>query len=604
MKDKPIKILGLSFYYHDSAAALVVDGVPLAMSEEERFSRRKHDSGYPHGAVKFVLESTGTKIEELDYVVFYEKPFKKFERLLKTLLATWPEAPLVFTEVIKSWFIDKFWIRNLISENLKVPAHEILFSEHHLSHLASAFLCSPYEKAAVLSIDGIGEWATVALGVGEGRQIKIIKEINFPHSLGLLYSTFTAFLGFEVNDGEYKVMGMAPYGEPRYKDKIRRLINSFPDGSFELKLEYFDFYRSSHRSYSDKFISLFGHPRDPQSKFFTRNSGWPSYFGDRPDNWEELAKEQEYYADVAASLQEVTEEIITGLASALRKETGLDRLCYAGGVALNSVANRKLVQNAGFKEVFIQPAAGDAGGALGAALYVYHAVLDRPRNYVMKQAAYGAGFSNGEIKKFLEGNKISYEFLVDEEELLNRSARWLSEGKVLGWFSGRVEWGPRALGSRSILADPRKAEMKNIVNVKIKFREPYRPFAPSVLSERAEEYFEIGNVTASYPARFMLYVVPVRKDKQKEVPAITHVDGTARPQLVFPDTNSRYWKLIKGFEKITGVPMLLNTSFNLKGEPIVNSPADAYKTFMASGLDILVLENFVVRKKSATDGQD
>jgi len=591
-----MKILGLSFFYHDAAAALLIDGKPIALAEEERFTRKKHDYSYPKNAIRFVLNYAGITPQELDYVVFYEKPFVKLERILKTLIATSPTAPKVFLDALKNWMIDKFWIRNIIVNDLKINPEKVLFSEHHLSHAASAFLCSPYEKAAILTIDGVGEWATTTIGIGEGNRIKILKEIHFPHSLGLLYSTFTAFLGFQINEGEYKVMGMAPYGSPKYIDKVYKLIKLYSDGSFELNLDYFDFYRSTTRSYSNKFLKLFGKPRDPNSKFFTTTSGWLSYFGERPENWKELAKEQEYYADIAASIQKVTEEIIINLAKAAYRETGLDKLCYAGGVALNSVANWKIIQNTPFKEIFIQPSAGDGGAALGAALYVYYSLLNKKRDFILEHAFYGKEYSEKEIKEFLETKGVKYKYFSDEEKLIDYVVNSLLQQKVVGWFSGRFEWGPRALGSRSILADPRNEEMKNIVNVKIKFREPYRPFAPSVLVEKASDFFEFPNAKAHFPGRFMLYVVDVREAKRNLVPAITHVDGTARPQTVFKETNPKYWKLIKKFEESTGVPLVLNTSFNLKGEPIVNSPEDAFNTFQKSGLDVLVLENFVVEK--------
>jgi carbamoyltransferase len=591
-----MKILGLSFFYHDAAAALLIDGKPIALAEEERFTRKKHDYSYPKNAIRFVLNYAGITPQELDYVVFYEKPFVKLERILKTLIVTSPTAPKVFLDALKNWMIDKFWIRNIIVNDLKINPEKVLFSEHHLSHAASAFLCSPYEKAAILTIDGVGEWATTTIGIGEGNRIKILKEIHFPHSLGLLYSTFTAFLGFQINEGEYKVMGMAPYGSPKYIDKVYKLIKLYSDGSFELNLDYFDFYRSTTRSYSNKFLKLFGKPRDPNSKFFTTTSGWLSYFGERPENWKELAKEQEYYADIAASIQKVTEEIIINLAKAAYRETGLDKLCYAGGVALNSVANWKIIQNTPFKEIFIQPSAGDGGAALGAALYVYYSLLNKKRDFILEHAFYGKEYSEKEIKEFLETKGVKYKYFSDEEKLIDYVVNSLLQQKVVGWFSGRFEWGPRALGSRSILADPRNEEMKNIVNVKIKFREPYRPFAPSVLVEKASDFFEFPNAKAHFPGRFMLYVVDVREAKRNLVPAITHVDGTARPQTVFKETNPKYWKLIKKFEESTGVPLVLNTSFNLKGEPIVNSPEDAFNTFQKSGLDVLVLENFVVEK--------
>lgn len=593
-----MKILGLSFYYHDAAAVLLVDGIPIAMAEEERFTRKKHDFDYPKNAINFVLNYGKVKPEELDYVVFYEKPFVKFERVIKTLITTFPETPLVFSQSMKNWLSDKLWIRSLISSDLKIDAKKILFCEHHLSHATSAFFCSPYERATIVTIDGVGEWATATIGLGEGNKIKILKEIHFPHSLGLLYSTFTAFLGFEINEGEYKVMGMAPYGKARHKDKVYRLIKIFPDGSFELNLDYFDFYRSTHRSYSKKFLELFGKPRDPHSKFFTESTGWLSYFGEKPYNWKELAREQEYYADVAASIQEVIEEAIINFVKAAYKETKIDKLCYAGGVALNSVANYKILKNTNIKEIFIQPAAGDAGGALGAALYLYYGLLNKERKFILEHAYWGQEYSEKEIKEILEKENLKYKYFSNEDQLIDFVINALLHEKVIGWFSGRFEWGPRALGSRSILADPQNPEMKNIVNVKIKFREPYRPFAPSVLEEGVEEFFDFQNPRMHYPARFMLYVVNVREDKKSLVPAITHVDGTARPQVVFRSINERYWKLIKRFQQASGIPMVLNTSFNLKGEPIVSSPEDALRTFQRSGLDVLVLENFVLEKQN------
>ena len=595
MNKKVRIILGLSFFYHDAAAALLVDGVPVAMAEEERFSRKKHDSGYPKQAIAFVLKEAGIRTNEIDYAVFYEKPFLKFERLIKTHLAVWPKAPLAFVRSIKGLFIDKLWIRNIIAEDLAIPTSRVLFSEHHFSHAASAFFASPYERAAILTIDGVGEWATTTIGVGEKNSAKIIKEIHFPHSIGLLYSAFTAFLGFEINEGEYKVMGMAPYGTPKYAEKVGELVHQFNDGSFKLNLEYFSFHTSADISYTKKFTDLFGKPRVPGSKFFTQESGWLSYFGERPENWKTLAAEQQYYADIAASIQKVTEEIIVGLANAAHWETGADALCYSGGVALNSVANGLLAKQTPFKKIFIQPAAGDSGGALGAALSV-HLLFGGPRRFIMNHAYYGQSWNASEIEMFLKERNIVHEHFSDENALINTIADDLAHGKVVGWADGRFEWGPRALGARSILADPRSEDMKNLVNVKIKFREPYRPFAPSVLAEKADAFFELPQEENRLPALFMLYVVNVRKEKRKVIPAITHVDGTARPQLVFKETNPRYYRLIEAFEKKTGVPLVLNTSFNLKGEPIVSSPADAVSTFERSGLDVLVLGEYVVRK--------
>lgn len=591
------KILGLSFFYHDSAAALLVDGKPVAMAEEERFSRKKNDPGFPELAIKFVLEEAGLSAKDLDYVVFYEKPFLKLDRIFKNALSTFPFSPWAFVLAIKNLFISKLWIRALIAKKVGIDADKILFSEHHLSHAAATYLCSPFDKAAILTVDGVGEWTCTAMGVGNGNSIKIIKEINFPHSIGLLYSVFTAFLGFEVNEGEFKVMGMAPYGKPKYVEKVKKLIRFFEDGSYALNLDYFLFHRSTERTYSKKFVELFGEPRDPKSKFFTRESGWPSYFGEKPtsEEFEKMAEKQEYYADLAASLQNVTEEALFNLAREAKRLTGLDKLCFGGGVALNSVANWKIVNKGIFSEMFIQPAAGDAGSALGAALYLDNIVLGNGRNFVLEDAYYGKEYSNEEVKEFIGRANLKAEYFEDEK-LFEYVADTLISGKVVGWFGGRFEWGPRALGDRSILADPRRQDMKDIVNTKIKFREPYRPFAPSVLEEHVEEFFDISNAAKHQPAKYMLYVVDVKKDKRDVIPAITHVDGTGRLQAVSKKQNPRYWNLINNFYKKTGVPLVLNTSFNLKGEPIVNTPEDAYSTFIRSGIDVLVLENFVILK--------
>ncbi len=594
-----MKILGLSFFYHDSAAALVVDGVPVAMAEEERFSRKKHDSGFPSSAIQFVLAEGGIAIADLDYVIFYERPFLKLERVLKTALAVFPWAPGAFVRSVKSEFVSKIWIRACIAKETGIDAGKILFSEHHLSHAAASFLTSPYEKAAILTVDGVGEWACTAIGIGEGNAIRMLKEIHFPHSIGLLYSAFTAFLGFTVNEGEYKVMGMAPYGVPRYEAKIKKLITFFDDGSFALDLKYFSFHRSATKTYSREFVKLFGEPRDPQSKFFTRDSGWPSYFGERPREQEfsSMARRQEYYADLAASLQKVTEDVITRLAKEAFRITGCDVLCIGGGVALNSVANWKIIQGTPFRETFIQPAAGDSGGALGAALFLSNTVLREPRRFLMKHAYYGQSFSHDEVRDFLARHCIEAEYIADEDDLVATVTEEIIDGRVIGWFQGRFEWGPRALGNRSILADPRRSDMKDIVNTKIKFREPYRPFAPSVLQEHVEEFFEIPDSVQHFPGRFMLYVVDVKEKKRNEIPAITHVNGTGRLQIVFREESPLYHKLISAFYAKTGIPLLLNTSFNLRGEPIVTTPEDAWNTFMRSGIDTLVLDHFIVRKE-------
>jgi len=589
-------VLGISCYFHDSAAALLRDGQLLAAAEEERFTRKKHDYEFPQHAIDFCLRAGGIEARSLDYVAFFEKPFVKFERLLLTSMQTFPRSHRVFREAMISWLGDKLWIKHLIQRRLGVPASKILFSEHHLSHAASTFFCSPFKEAAILTVDGVGEWATASLGVGKDTDIKLLKEIRFPHSLGLLYSAFTAFLGFEVNEGEYKVMGMAPFGEPRHTDKVYKLIRLGSDGSFELDMDYFSFHFSADRTFGAKFEDLFGPSRDPHSLFFTDVSGYPSYFGEKPANYKELEKQNRYYADVAASIQSVTEEVLLKMAHCAFKETGAKNLCMAGGVALNSVANGRILREAPFEQIYIQPAAGDGGGAIGAALYAHHMVLGQPRGFVLEHAYWGEEHPPEKIASFLQKKGIRYQRFEKEEKLIEQVIDRLQKGQVVGWSQGRFEWGPRALGNRSILADPRRADMKDIVNVKIKFREPFRPFAPSVLAERAGEYFQLLDPPTHYPARFMLYVVDVRDAKRDLIPAVTHVDGTARLQTVSKEVNPRYYELIETFGQATGIPIILNTSFNLKGEPIVNTPHEALHTFTQSGMDVLVLGDYVIDK--------
>jgi carbamoyltransferase len=592
-------ILGISCYFHDAAAALLCDGQLVAAAEEERFTRKKHDYEFPEHAIQFCLRAGGIQAADLDYVVFFEKPFVKFERLLLSNLQTFPRSYRVFREAMVTWLSDKLWIKHHIQKRLGIPDAKLLFSEHHLSHAASTFFCSPFEEAAILTVDGVGEWATASLGVGRGTDIQLRQEIRFPHSLGLLYSAFTAFLGFEVNEGEYKVMGMAPFGQPRYVDKVYQLIRLHGDGSFELNMDYFSFHYSADQTFNHKFVELFGPPRAPEAYFFTPTSGYPSYFGAKPGNYEALARQNAYYADVAASIQAVIEEALLHLARHAHQATGLPRLCLAGGVALNSVANGRILRETPFEEIYVQPAAGDGGGAVGAALYAYHMVLGRPRGFVMEHAYWGEAHSAATVEQFLKDERIPSRRFDDEDQLVAHVADHLQAGKVVGWFQGRFEWGPRALGHRSILADPRRADMKDVVNVKIKFREPFRPFAPSVLAERTEDYFVLADAVRHYPGRFMLYVVDVRDDKHHIIPAVTHVDGTGRLQTVHHEASPRYYRLIDTFGKATGVPVLLNTSFNLKGEPIVNTPHEAFHTFTRSGMDVLVLGDHVIDK---TDG--
>jgi len=594
-----VYILGVSCYFHDAAAVLLKDGALVAAAEEERFTRIKHDFDFPKKAIKFCLDQEGLKGEDLDYVVFFEKPFRKLDRILMMTLQTYPQSYKVFRESMITWMTDKLWVGTKLQTEIGIAKEKILFSEHHLSHAASAYFCSPFEESAILTVDGVGEWVTTTYGVGRGNEIKLQKQIEFPHSLGLLYSAFTAFLGFEVNEGEYKVMGMAPYGVPRYVDKVWKLVQQNQDGSFALDMDYFCFHHSTHQTYSRKFEALFGTPRPPKSLFFTESTGFPKYFGTAPGNYQELSRQNQHYADIAASIQKVTEEMLLNMAKHLRKTTGMKRLCMAGGVALNSVANTRILNESGFEELYIQPAAGDGGGALGAALWAYNTLLGKPRNFTMQHAYWGRENSDGEISDFLTQNNIPHSRFENEDQLLDRVVERLTNAQVVGWSQGRFEWGPRALGNRSIIADPRNPEMKEIVNAKIKFREPYRPFAPSVLAESAEKYFELPNATSHCPARYMQYVVPVKESEKATLPAITHVDGTGRLQTVFKAESPRYYKLIERFGQATGVPVILNTSFNLKGEPIVNTPANAFNTFSKSEMDALVLGNFIIEKQVA-----
>ncbi len=590
-------ILGTSFFYHDSAAALIRDGQLIAAADEERFSRIKHDSGFPERAIAFCLRQAGITADDLDHVVFYEKPLTKFERILMTSLGTFPRSWQAFSEAMVAWFDQKLWIKSLLAEKVGVTEDKVLFTDHHMSHAASALFCSPFEEAAILTVDGVGEWTTTTLGRGRAswadggqNEIDLFAEQRFPHSIGLLYSAFTAFLGFQVNEGEYKVMGMAPYGEPHYMDKVYQTFKVENDGSFHLDMDYFSYHYSATQSFGPKFVRLFGEPRVPESDFFTVDTD-PGIDARAP-----AVVKNQYYADVAASIQRATEDVLLGMARHLHEKTGLTRLCMAGGVALNSVANGRILRETPFEEVFIQPAAGDSGGALGAALYVYHVLLKQPRRFVMEHAYWGEGYSRDEIKAFLDGSGIAYHTVENDDALCAQIAAEIEQGKVIGWFQGRFEWGPRALGNRSILADPRQAEMKAIVNAKIKFREPFRPFAPVVLQEHAAELYGVSEPERHYPPRYMLMVFDVPPDKQHITPATTHQGGTSRIQTVRREWNGRYYDLVKTFGERTGVPVLLNTSFNLRGEPIVSSPADAFKTFSNSGIDILVLENFVVHK--------
>lgn len=620
-----MNILGISCYYHDSAAVLLNDGKVIAGVEEERFSRKKHDSSFPKNSIDFCLRFGKIQASDLDYVVFYEKPFRKFHRILLSSFSTYPRSYASFREAIRIWLTQKLWIKQEIVSYLKIDFAKILFCEHHLSHAASCFYPSAFKEAAILTIDGVGEWTTASWGIGNENKIKLIEEMRFPQSLGLFYSTFTAFLGFEVNEGEWKVMGLSAFGKANYTDKIWKTIKLHNDGSFSLDFSFFSFHFSDKTSFSQKLINLLGQPINPKESYIVTKRS----------------------ADLAASVQLVTEEILLGITRNIKKQSGQDNLCLAGGVALNSVANYRILKESGFKNIYVQPAASDAGGALGAALYVYHHVLNKKDRQLMTNAYLGQQWSNEIIEQFLRNNvilatppkrgrpesdgdpgcpyRVNTAFTrMTNESLIDYISDKIAEGKVVGWMQGRFEWGPRALGNRSILADPRNPKMKEIINSKVKFREAFRPFAPSVLADQAYKVFELPSVkdtpwvakipktpqgwqaeshdspgveeSKHYPLCFMLYVVPVKKDWQKKVPAITHANNTARPQLVYEKDNPLYHKLISAFYKKTGVPLILNTSFNLRGEPIVSSPTDAYSTFTRSGIDILVMGNFVCEK--------
>jgi len=591
------KILGISAFYHDSAACLLVDGQIIAAAQEERFSRKKHDLGFPFNAIQYCLNEAGISGADIDHVVFYEKPFPKFERLLETYLAYAPKGFKSFLMAMPVWLTEKlFQKRNLIKAlethiDSNVDWHsKILFSEHHLSHAASAFYPSPFESAAVLTMDGVGEWPTTSLAIGNGNELEIIKEIHFPHSLGLLYSAFTYFTGFKVNSGEYKVMGLAPYGKPIYTQIILdNLIDLKPDGSFHLNMEYFD-YPAGLKMTNKKFANLFGGPARQSEADLTQRE-----------------------MDLAASIQEVTEEVVLRLCRSIAKATGQRNLCLAGGVALNCVANGKLLRDGSFDNIWIQPAAGDAGGALGAALAVHYLMLNKSRTVDVTgndmQGSYlGSGFSQSEIEQRLTDLGAVFE-TVDDEQLITETAQALASGKAVGWHQGRMEFGPRALGNRSILADPRNSDTQKTLNLKVKFRESFRPFAPSVLSEHVSQWFDINT-----DSPYMLLVADVAQSKKQEmtaeqealfgieklnvrrsdIPAVTHVDYSARIQTVHRETNPRYHALISKFNELTGCPVLVNTSFNVRGEPIVESPEDAFRCLMGTGLDLLAIGNSIL----------
>ncbi len=561
-----MNILGISAFYHDSAAALLRGGDLVAAAHEERFTRKRHDPALPEQAVKYCLEAGRISIDDLDYVVFYDKPFVKFERILLTYIATFPRSLPSFTKSMPVWMKEKLWIPRLIGTHLGYQG-EVLFAEHHQSHAASAFLASPFEEAAILTCDGVGEWATTTQGVGRGNHFELNKEIRFPHSLGLLYSAFTYYLGFKVNSAEYKVMGAAPYGTPKYAAKIfEELVDLREDGSFKLNMKYFA-YDYGLTMTNDRFAKLFGHPvRDMEGPM------------------------EQFHWDVAASIQKVTEEIVLAMVRDLHRRTGMGNLCMAGGVALNCVANGRIVREGPFENLWVQPAAGDAGGALGAALFAYNTVLGKPRAFQMDHCYWGPHYSDAAIRKYLDARGAPYQTL-SREEMIRETARQLAEVQaVVGWFQGRMEWGPRSLGSRSILADARNRENWQRVNLKIKFRESFRPFAPACLAEKAGDWFDIDRESP-----YMLLVCPVREGR--EIPAVTHVDGSARLQTVTRAQHADFYDLLAEFDRQTGCPVMINTSFNVRGEPIVCTPHDAYLCFMRTNMDVLVLGNQILRKQ-------
>ena len=594
-------ILGISAFYHDSAAALIIDGNIIAAAQEERFSRKKHDPRYPFNAVEYVLEESKLNLNQIDYIVFFEKPFLKFERLLETYMAFAPRGFKSFSLSMPIWLREKLFQKKFLFEKLKQhdenfnDIEKINFSEHHFSHAASAFYPSPFKDAAILTLDGVGEWATTTVAVGDQNKLEIIKEIYFPHSLGLLYSAFTYYTGFKVNSGEYKLMGLAPYGKPIYKELIiEKLLDLKTDGSFRLNMEYFNF-ATGLTMVNEKFSKLFGNPvRDPKKDLL-----------------------KEFHMNISASIQAVTEEIVLRLTKSISKDYNLKNLCLAGGVALNCVANGKILKEKVFENIWIQPAAGDAGGSLGAALAYWHHELKMPRDVYkdkMNGSYLGPKFDSNLIEEKLKNLKAKF-IKKKPSEIISITAKELSKEKTIGWFQGRMEFGPRALGGRSILADPRSEKMQKKLNLKIKFRESFRPFAPSVLRENVSEWFELD-----IDSPYMLLVADIKKEKKikmtekdeslfgieklnikrSSIPAVTHVDYSARVQTVHENTNPKYYQLIKEFKKITDCPVLVNTSFNVRGEPIVCSVEDAFNCFMGTNLDILVIEDFILYK----DDQD
>ncbi len=562
-----MRVLGISCYYHDASAALVQDGRVLAAAEEERFTRKKHDSRFPEAAIRFCLDQAGLAPSDLDLVCFYEKPFLKLERILVTATRWADQAGSMLEEQLSQAFHERLFVDEVIRDKTGY-AGPIEFCDHHMSHAASAYFLSGFEQAAILTVDGVGEWTTTAQYLGQGNQISMLREMRYPSSLGLLYSTMTAFLGFKVNNDEYKVMGLASYGRPRHQDKVRRLIQVFDDGSFCLDTDYFSFMYDPERMFNQKFVELFGPPRSPEDVI------------------------TDYHKDLAASLQKVYEDLLLHLANTFyRQSGGVENLCLAGGTALNCVANARLVKETPFQRIWVPPAAGDGGGSLGAALHAYYAHGgDRPAP-ARFNSLLGPEYDDAEIRRMLEENGADY-VRLEGDQLYEKTAELIWENQIVAWFQGRMESGPRALGCRSILANPCNPKMKDILNARVKFREEFRPFAPAVLAEEAEEFFDLDRESP-----FMLFAVQVKPGQGRRIPAVTHVDNTARVQTVHPEDNPRFHRLIQAFKRRSGVPVVINTSFNIRGEPIVCTPQDAYNCFLGAGIDFLVIGNYLVEKE-------
>lgn len=588
-------ILGISCFYHDAAACLIKDGSVVAASSEDRFSRKKHDPSFPNEAITFCLKQGKVSAKQLDYVVFYEKPLRRLQRIIFSSLATSPFSSRFFLKGMMNWFYEKSRISSVIANQLGIDSRKILFVPHHMAHAASAFYPSAFTKAALLTMEGVGEWSTTTFGTGDATKIHIIGEIRFPHSLGLLYSVFTTFLGFEVNDGEQHVMGMARFGKPDYIEKVRKLVRQFPDGSFQMQMKYFSYHQSVDSAFSNEFVKLFGKPRDREKHFFTKKTGFPKSFGIKPKDYEKLCEENQYYADIAASIQAFSEETILKLAKNIHEKTGLENLCIAGSVGLNTYANSRLLREGPFRHIFVQPAAGDDGAAMGAALYAYHVIRKKKRSFAMQHAYFGEGFSESNIVQFLKEKKVSFT-QMESEELALFLAKKIANEKSVGFFQGRSEWGSQSLGNRSILADPRSEKMRDSINVKSKSGALYESFSSVVLADKIADYFDVDGFDHALLTNYALGMFGVKKEKRKKIPAVLSVDGKSQVQAISRKQNLRFYNLVKAFDDLTSIPMLLSAPLCLKDEPLANSPEDALKVFEKLELDYLVMENCVVKK--------